>query len=280
MRTGALLLCLILATCPAFPWGLAAHRVITESAAERVPGPPADFFRRASRGLQDASLAPDTSLRAHDRTGEEARSHFIDLDAYEPFPFAGIPRRLEDAEARYGRDAVARNGTLPWRIAGVLGDLTAAMRRGDAPRVVRDAGYLSHYVGDAYQPLHLTIHHDGDGACGEGIHRAFEAGMIERALPRYRDAVRRGAATVEPVEHPLAFVLDRMREGYPLAARILEADLDAVRDMRKDGRDYWEGLDRRAGLIAERQMTSAAGTIASLWYTAWIDAGRPDLADR
>jgi len=254
--------------------------VITESAAQRVSGPAADFFRRAGRRLSDASVEPDTILRGHDRSGEEPRSHFINLDAYEPFPFAGIPRQIEDAEARYGRDAVARNGTLPWRIAGVLKDLAGAMRRGDGARIVTNAGYLSHYVGDAYQPLHLTVHHDGEGACGEGIHRAFEAVMIERSLPRYRDAVLRGRAAVEAIDHPVAFLLDRMRESYPLAERILEADRDATRGMRKDGRDYWEELDRRAGPIAERQMTSAAATVAALWHAAWVDAGRPDLPGR
>jgi hypothetical protein len=273
-----LLICVLLATTgSSFPWGLLAHRIVTEAAAERLPPDVAPFFRKISPRLQELSLEPDTVLRARAKGDEEARRHFINLDAYEPFPFTGIPREYERAQERYGEAKVGRNGTLPWRIAGVLKDLTAAMRGGDAPETARQAGYLSHYVADAYQPLHLTVNHDGRETCNAGVHHAFESAMIERRQERYRDALRRSRGAAEAIEKPLLYLFNGMRERYALVARILEADTAALNGLKSERKDYWEELDRRAGPIAEREMSEAATAVASFWYTAWLDAGRPPL---
>jgi len=260
-----------------FSWGLLAHRIVTEAAAERMPSDLAPYFRKISPRLQDFSLEPDTVLRAREKGDGEAPRHFINLDAYEPFPFTGIPREYERAQERYGEAAVRKNGILPWRIAGVLKDLTAAMRSRDPREIARQAGYLSHYVGDSYQPLHLTVHHDGQDSCNLGIHHAFESTMIERQAARFRDAVRRGRGTAGAIESPVLFLFNEMREQYALVARILEADTAALHGLKGEGKDYWEELDRRAGPIAERQMSAAATSVASFWYTAWLDAGKPPL---
>src|SRR5262249_56997857 len=70
---------------------------------------------------------------------------------------------------------------------------------GDAPRFVCAAGVLTHYIGDACQPLHISYLHDGDPerkyeytfakgkhegesvykALGNGVHSAYEDEMID-----------------------------------------------------------------------------------------------------
>src|SRR6266850_7159630 len=235
-RCAILLAVFLSSTGASHAWGLLAHRIVTESAGERMPPDVAPFFKRASARLQELSLEPDTVLRARDRAGDEARRHFIDLDAYEPFPFTGIPREYDEAQDRYGDARVRRNGILPWRIASVLKDLTAAMRGKDAQEIARQAGYLSHYVADSYQPLHLTVNHDGQGSCNLGIHHAFETAMIERQAERFRDDVRRSGGAAGAIEHPLIFVFNGMRERYGLVARILEADTAALHQMKNGGK--------------------------------------------
>jgi hypothetical protein len=258
-------------------WGLVAHRIVTEAAAEKVPPDAAPFFRRSASRLSDLSLEPDTVLRARDPDREDRR-HFINLDALEPaYPAEDVPHGYEEAAGRYGEARLRREGILPWRIASVLDDLRAAMRRRDAAEVLRQAGYLSHYVADAHQPLHLTRNHDGQLTCNAEIHHAFESEMIERGAAAYRAALRASRAPAAAVDRPLATVFRWMRESYADVARILEADTAALRALKGEGKDYYAELQRLAGPVAERRLAAAAAAVASLWYTAWVDAGRPEL---
>ena len=99
-----------------------------------------------------------------------------------------------------------RAGTLPWTIEGVSDQLESAWRRGDCDAVLRLSGYLAHYVGDASQPLHSTIHYDGY-AGDRGIHARIELA----------------------VDHSL-------RELEPMAAR--EIHVEEINDV-------WTPVDRR-----------------------------------
>jgi hypothetical protein len=256
-------------------WGLEAHRIITGEAAERLPPDVAAFFASVAEEMTELSLEPDTVLKSRDR--KEQLSHFINLDSLDEPPFDSIPRDLEKARARFGEKRLRKNGTLPWRVHKVFRDLRSAMKRGDRERTLREAGYLAHYLGDLFQPLHLTKNYDGEETCNAGIHKAFEAEMVERRPEAYRKAVSRGEGAVEVIDPIPRRIFQWMRETYPLVDRILEADTSALSSLKREGRDYYDSMDRLAGPIAERQMSAAANAVASLWYTAWIRAGKPDL---
>ena len=49
------------------------------------------------------------------RLDREPPRHFVDMDAYGPYPFTGMPHEYDEAVKRYGVDFVIKNGTLPWR---------------------------------------------------------------------------------------------------------------------------------------------------------------------
>ena len=272
---GVVVVVALLMTGDARGWGFSAHRIVTETAVERMPPDVASFFKGSARRLSDLSLEPDTILKARDE--EEGRRHYINLDALAPHPFDAIPREYGEAQAAFGEERVRRGGTLPWRIGNVVKDLTAAMRRKNAPEILKQAGYLSHYASEAFEPFHLTKNHDGQETCNLGIHDAFESEMIERFPAAFRENVRRGRAAVTGVERPVHQVFAWMREAYPLVQRVLDADSSALKALKTEGRDYFEELNRLAGPIAERQLSMAANATASLWYTAWVDAGKPAL---
>jgi len=272
----AALLAALAMPASAFGWGLTAHRIVTEAAADRVPPDAGPFFVRIKVRLQELSVEPDTVLKARDPE-DEGRKHFINLDALAPFPFDGIPRPFEEAQAAFGEETIRRNGMLPWRIQTVFKDLTASMKKRDVTAIARNAGWLSHYLADAFQPLHLTKNYDGQETCGNGIHAAFEREMIERNIARYRDAIRRSRPAVAAVDHPLQTIFKRMRDTYPSIEKLLEADRAATKSLKNDGEDYWAALERGAGPIADRQLAASADAVASFWYTAWLEAGRPPL---
>jgi hypothetical protein len=253
-----------------------AHRLSVEAAVGYLPDPLRAFFSGREAALSDLSLEPDTRLKASDP--DEARRHFFEMDALlrpDPTRVAGVPHDLDAARRKFGDAALRRAGILPWWIAAVAADLSRAMRAGDAAEIVKRAAYLSHYVADLHQPLHLTRNFDGQKTGEDGIHMAFERFMIERR----RESFRPPPGPVEllrRIEDPAGWALGRAASVFGSVEPLLEADREAVAAAKAKGTDYYRELDARAAPLARRLLEQSARATAALWISAWIDAGRPD----
>jgi hypothetical protein len=268
---------LSLPTPAAFAWGLTGHEIVTREAVRRLPPALAPFYESAEDLLVRKSHEPDTLLK--DRDPRETRRHHINLDVLEEPPFEALPPTHEKAEERYGEEELREAGTLPYRIKKMMAELTQAMRSGERDAIVTSSGYLSHYVADAHQPLHLTSNFDGQMTCNAGIHDAFESGMIERFASKYAASIKQRNVSVAVVRDPFRRLLRHMQRAYPLIREILDADTAALKALKTRGEDYFESLDRGSGSIAEQELSAAANLVASLWQTAWVRAGKPKLQD-
>lgn len=260
---------------PLHAWGYVAHRIIAENAAAGMPDPLAAFFRSGSRSLSAASIEPDTKLKS--KLGEtEKRRHYLDLEDLGDTKQRGIPSDPQKARELYGSATLEQAGMLPWRVAEVHAELTAAMKRNDWPAALRLAGWLSHYVSDACQPLHTTVNFDGQKSGSRGIHAAFETEMIDGNRIHYRQiASLPEGFRPEPIADPAGKIIEVILEAHKSVAGLLKADRDAVLAMRRSRADYWKELEKRAGPIAGRQMALATRLTASYWHSAWVAAGRP-----
>ncbi len=89
-------------------------------------------------------------------------------------------------------------GLLPFRVWQVFNAMVKFATQGKAAQFVCAAGVLTHYIGDACQPLHISYLHDGDPArsftytfkkgkkagqtekraLGQGVHSAYEDDMV------------------------------------------------------------------------------------------------------
>lgn len=262
---------------PAWSWGFVAHRIVAESAAAAMPPGIASFYTETASRISDASIEPDSILRARD--GErEKRNHYIDLDELDRPPFAKIPHDETDARRVLGDRRVEGAGRLPWRILDLRDRLVEAFRRGDRAEAATLSGWLSHYVADAYQPLHTTRNHDDQRTGNRGIHAAFETDLIDLGKGRYRrDAALPDAFVPDPIPDPREFIFAEITNSYGLVREILAADGKAMIAVKTRRADYFEQLERRAGPIARRQLSSAAAAVARVWHSAWIEAGSPSL---
>jgi len=261
----------------AFGWGFDAHRIITESAARALPEPLGLFYVSRLRSASNASIEPDSLLKRRDGDAED-RNHYLDLDELSRPPFEDIPETLEAAKARFGKKRIEESGVLPWRAADVHDQLVAAFSRQEWKEVVRLSGWLSHYVGDAFQPLHTTRNHDGQLTGNQGIHAAFETDLIVRAKERYRQrATLPVSFAPRMIDAPGPFLLGEMRSAHARVADVLKADSAAMLRVKKQRDDYFEALEEEAGELAGSRMREAAAAVASLWHSAWVKAGSPAL---
>jgi hypothetical protein len=270
-RSAVFCLLLVATPIPAAAWAARTHRLVTDLALDILPGHCAATFREHRRELLNRSVEPDTVLR--EREGHrEAIRHYIDLDAYMPYPFAGFPHSHRAATKRYGRRTVEERGLLPWVILRLERELESAVRRGDTGAMLQKAGYLSHYVADAYQPLHLTANHDGQKTGNDGVHQRLEVGAVDDRIEQYGSALRRHLPAVQRVTNLRQELFDGFDRTYPLVATILRADDEARQAVGPPGPLYYRRMDAALHSAIERQLGTAAGLLASIWYTACENA--------
>ncbi len=115
-----------LAHAPVAAWGFEPHRFIMDRAIALLPPELRPLYEKNRAMVVERAIDPDTWRTAG--FGEEDKNHFLDLDweGYGPYPYAGLPRDLEAAIAKFGRERIDDNGIVPWRAEEMHGNLRRA----------------------------------------------------------------------------------------------------------------------------------------------------------
>ncbi|MGH2569010.1 MAG: zinc dependent phospholipase C family protein [Bacteroidota bacterium] len=272
-----------------FGWGFWAHREIHRYAIQSLPADMQPFFAENADTLIARAVEPD-NRRYSDPT--EAPHHYIDIDRYGVYPFDELPRSQDEAVKKFGKATVDSNGTVPWRIVDFTRKLSNAMKQNDRRGILFFASNLGHYIADAHVPLHTTENYDGQLSNQKGIHSRWESRLPEKFGPQYS----LGAESVEYINDPLAYAFDIVLESFRLKDSVLSLDLevrkeipsaDLMKTVERRGRtehefseQYFQLYHKKLNGMVERRMKDAVRRVASYWYMAWVDAGKPDLALR
>lgn len=265
---------------PIHAWGFDAHRFVMDRAIALLPADLRPMFEANRAALVERAIDPDTWQNAG-FDAIESPHHFLDLDwdGYGRYPFAGLPRDYTEAIAKFGRARIEQNGTVPWRVEEMYGNLRRAFesygRRGAFGRydIVHYSAWLSHYVSDAHVPFHAVVNYDGQFSGQNGIHSRFESMMFER----YQSQLTIAPKPIAPVRNPRDFIFERILEGTQLVAPILKSDLDAIgtRDVYDDA--YYTAFFTANRAVLERRVNESIAAVAAMITGAWEAAGKPPL---
>ena len=257
----------------AFAWGGRVHMDINRDAAMNVPDDMA-AWRDYAKILSRESIRPDLWKSSDDTEGQR---HYLDAERCQPLAITNLPEDHAKVRALTGSDA-AENGMLPWVIMDVENLLTQAMASNEWEAATRYAAALGHYVADAHQPLHLTEHYDGSpGPDGKGIHMRWE----EQMPFFFWKSEMIKAGSVQYVKDPWNAILQQLDHAQSRYKEIYAADsaAAAAADDEVGSSEYYQAMWKRTqGLFAE-QVSAAVTDLSSLWYTAWIKAGRPAIPE-
>jgi hypothetical protein len=265
---------------PAQAWGFEAHKFIADRAIALLPPELRPLFEAARAAFVERSIDPDTWQNAG-FDAQESPNHFLDIDwdGYGKYPFEGLPRDYAAAVAKFGKARIEENGTLPWRVEEMYGNLRRAFeaygRRGAFGRndIVHFSAWMAHYVSDAHVPFHAVLNYDGQLTGQNGIHSRFESIMFER----FQKQLTIAPPPLAPVRDPRMFVFDRILEGSQLVPSILKADLAAIgsRDVYDDA--YYEAFFAANRAVMERRVNESIAAVAAMIAGAWEAAGKPTL---
>ncbi|HXH24593.1 MAG TPA: hypothetical protein VNI78_05040 [Vicinamibacterales bacterium] len=280
MRIAVPLACALVLVLPASApaWGYEAHMFIMERALALLPKELRPLFETHRAAVIERSIDPDTWRNAG-FGGVESPNHFLDLDweGYGKYPFRELPRDYTAAIAKFGKERVDGNGTLPWRTEEMYGNLRRAFdayaRRGPFGRydILHYAAWLAHYVTDAYVPFHAVTNYDGQLTNQHGIHARFESFLFER----YREQLTVAPKPIAPVRQPREFIFDRLLEGTQLVPAILEADRQAIGTREVYDEAYYVAFFKANRGVLERRLSESIAAVAAMITGAWEAAGRP-----
>lgn len=237
--------------------------------------------------LSEHAVDPDKRRYA---VPEEGPRHYIDIDRYGLYPYPDLPRKWEDAVAKYSEDTLNTYGIVPWWLQTMLYRLTSAFKEKNQVKILRYAAEIGHYIADAHVPLHANSNHNGQFSGQKGIHGFWESRVPELLAEKEWDFI---IGKAEYLKNPADFIWKRVLESAAAADTVLQIEKDLTASFPQDQKFSFEerngitirqyssafskAYDTRLKGMIERRMRQSIHATASFWYTAWVNAGQPDL---
>lgn len=267
-------------------WGFYAHQRINRIAVFTLPMEMSGFYKRNIQYITEKAVNPDKRRYI---MKEEAPRHYIDLEAYGDSALYKLPRYWSQAVEQFSEDTLMAYGIVPWHINRVEYQLTQAFIRRDEAAILKYSTDLGHYIADAHVPLHTTMNYNGQFTGQFGIHGFWESRLPElffddydlfSGQARYIENTQMEAwKAVESAHNALdsVFYLERLlSEEFPGDKKYSYEERGSA-IVRVYSFDFSERYHELMNGMVERQMRSAIRMIGDFWFTAWVDAGQPDL---
>lgn len=312
-------------------WGAVGHYSIAERAILFAPGGPLKELMTANldrisfeehllnkknlTGLSNGDFVPladvpDLVWKRGDfsRGGPEHPNHFADIDLPNADGKTMLDLCKDDKDnvsvktwQKYYTDVEDEGrGLLPFRAWQFYDKMVEFAGNGQAAEFVCAAGILSHYVGDACQPLHISHMHDGDPSDtvpgeirdrrtgevtegqvprGKGVHTAYENGMVDYHVTEILAGLKEVANRVVTKAHLITggraaavAVVELMQRTYETIPP--KEIVDAYVALKEEGLKpkpiadaLWEAFGDRTIKI----MADGCWTLALLWASAWAE---------
>jgi len=188
---------------------------------------------------------------------------------------------------------VKHRGLLPFRVWQIFNDMVRFVKAGKVAQFVCAAGVLTHYIGDACQPLHISFLHDGDPeqpqtrtvhhrdgseddvveALGAGVHSAYEDAMVSA----HRNDILDGLAATPKVKASelIATGFDAAKAAIGMMRtvfqrvpprKIVQFFVESDAKPKQLAEDMWAEF----GDGTVECMRDGTHLLAVLWQSAWV----------
>ena len=284
-----ILIAIVLCTgLSSYAWGFYGHKKINFYAVFLLPPEMMKLYKPQIDFITEHSVDPDKRRYA---LPEEAPRHYIDIDNYGSYPWPNLPHRWDSAVAKFTEDTLQANGIVPWWVQTMLGWLTNAFKEKNQAKILKLSAEIGHYIADAHVPLHASSNHDGQHTNQKGIHGFWESRLPELFAAKQYDFF---IGKADYLKSPGTFIWNRVMESGAASDTVLrfEAALNSTwptdqkfsfedrngKVLRQYSSAYSAAYQDKMKGMVERRMRQSIYAVASFWYTAWVNAGQPDLS--
>ena len=242
-------------------------------------------------------------------TSPEHGNHFADMDRKLNTPLPGLngndlleicrddPKNVSVPVWQQYYTAVEdkSRGPLPFRVQQFYQGMVDYVKTGKVAEFVCAAGIVSHYVGDACQPLHISYLFNGDPdrpvqamvrdpkthqqvegtvSYGTGVHSAYEDDMIDYHTPEVLQGIKEGLAAAQPLplvtsnhDAAVAVVQLMQRTFHTIQPMDIVEAFVVVADQKPKPRA--QAMWDQFGKATVQVMVDGCMTLAQLWESAW-----------
>jgi hypothetical protein len=279
------LLCIFSLPFQVFCWGFYGHKQINQLAVFTLPSELMGFYKAHILFITDHAVDPDMRRYV---LKEEAPRHYIDIDHYGDDPFNDVPRKWFDAVDQYCEDTLMAYGIVPWHVYHVYRQLVVAFSEQKWDYALKLSADLGHYIADAHVPLHTTKNYNGQLTNQHGIHGFWESRLPELYAGDYDFLVGRAAYIPEPLEsiwvaieasHAAVDSVLEIEKNLTLAFKPDEKyafEQRGIQTVKTYSEAFSNAYHTALNGMVERRMRAAIYSVGSFWYSAWLEAGKPD----
>jgi len=275
-------------------WGEKAHVMVNKAAVGKLPDDVPGFMKKSADLIGYLGTQPDR-WRLFDASLSEVGkpNHYFDMENLNPnVSKITLPKSRNEflEQLRLAQKKVDDVGLLPYeineyyhRLRGAFMEYRWAVRdpKGKEYRspsrigslksieaaCLYNAGILSHFAGDACQPLHATVFFDGRGPDGKpartGVHLRYEIGFVNTHIKdeqAFSGLVGRPKAITDVIEEARQVLL----KSNSLVGKVLEFE-----ETGRLGKGDPEAVE-----MTRQRLADTSQFVLDLWYTAWIDSGK------
>ncbi len=270
-------------------WGFFGHKLINRLAIYTLPNPLFAFYKSHLGFMEEHAVDPDK--RRYAVVGE-AECHFIDLDQYGTNLDSiktNLPENWKEASEKFSESALRQHGIGPWNTWFVYLKLQHAFEEKDLDRVLKYSAEIGHYIGDMHVPLHTTRNYNGQLSNQHGIHGLWESRLPELFSAKYK--LFPSKATY--LSDPKLDIWEIVYQSHSLLGAVYLAE-DTLTKLDPNGkfgyenrgaavqkvysRSFSEKYQLAMGPMVQDRMLQAINFIGCIIYTAWVNAGQPDLS--
>jgi hypothetical protein len=270
-----------------YSWGFYGHKKINNYAVFLLPPQMLVFYKPHIDFITEHAVDPDMRRYA---IAQEGARHYIDIDKYGKYPFEALPRKWNDARDKFSEDSLQKHGIVPWWVQTMLFRLTNAFKEKNQVKILKLSAEIGHYIADAHVPLHANSNHNGQYTNQQGIHGFWESRVPELLADKEWDFF---IGKADYIKDPGNFIWQRVLESVAAADTVLRYEKELSEQFPADQKFSFENrngtiirqyssaftkaYDLKLKGMVERRMRMAIYSVASFWYTAWVNAGEPDL---
>ncbi len=197
-----------------------------------------------------------------------------------------------NCQSSFAIDRFSAYGILPYHLEKMQLRLMQAFQDKNANRILRLSAEFGHYIGDAHVPLHTTENYNGQMTNQVGIHGFWESRIPELFADKNYDYFVGAAEYIEDTNDyywdvvltshsylDSVFAIEKeLSIYYPEDKQFCFEDrLEST--IRTQCKEYAKAYSDRLEGQVETRMRNSIQAIGSAWFTAWVDAGQPDLSD-
>ena len=199
---------------------------------------------------------------------------------------------MKNIKAAFAKDKLTQHGILPYHLQTVQKQLTDAFIKKDKNRILKLSAELGHYLADAHVPLHTISNYDGQFSNQTGIHAFWESRLPELFADNQYDFF---VGRAEYVNNTKEYFWNIVLESNKLVNKVLQIEKELNKSFSIDKKycvetingiaiqkpcfDYANAFHDKLNGMVEAQMRATILALGSAWYTAWVDAGQPNLED-